>query len=567
MMDGKRMRAPGIVLAVLALLVCAYPGAAQHAAPPPPAAYALASVTVIHADGREEPGVNIVVRRGLIAAMGPGVEIPVDAEVLEGDSLFVYPGLVDAQGRAGLALPEVGNPQAALPWDPPRDAQGFTPHRMAAHYLTGVGADGKDARSEGVIAAGVQPGGGMAPGQGTAVIFRKGAQTPWETVAQPSTGLVFTFQGARGVYPGTLFAVMAMFRQAFEDATREGLVGAEYRRDPRGLILPGWDPDYEVLRRAASGEISVFFLANTAGDIRRVLGLAGEIGFRPVIVGGEEAWRVAEDLAARDIPVLVSVDFPEPRDWEPLDEGAEEDEEGASPAEAEELEPAAAREKERLENAYANAARLVETGVTVALTSGGTGADLREGVAKAMEYGLSESDALRAVTTEPAGILGIPNVVMLGPGMAANFVVTDGPLFAGETGVLYTFVEGEMEEGRKRSPAGSGEAPTVDVTGEWEVVVAAEGMELPFTMTLSQEGDSFSGSMSSSETGEAQIRGGSVSGNQLDFTLVFSMGAESMEIQTSATVEGDRMSGSGEGPMGDFTFTATREPGSERGTP
>ena len=93
---------------------------------------------------------------------------------------------------------------------------------------------------------------------------------------------------------------------------REGLIRSEYARSPEGMTLPRWDPDYELLRQAASGQLPVFFDANTAGDIRRVLGLAEEIGFHPIIVGGEEAWQLADELAGRDIPVLVSVAFPAP---------------------------------------------------------------------------------------------------------------------------------------------------------------------------------------------------------------------------------------------------------------
>jgi imidazolonepropionase-like amidohydrolase len=77
-------------------------------------------VTVHHADGRQQSGVNVVVRRGLITAMGEGAEIPADAMVLEGDSLFIYPGLVDAHGAVELSLPQgEGMAGAALLGSPP----------------------------------------------------------------------------------------------------------------------------------------------------------------------------------------------------------------------------------------------------------------------------------------------------------------------------------------------------------------------------------------------------------------------------------------------------------------
>lgn len=550
------------ICALAGVLSFSFPLSAQYQEPPPPAAYALAGVKVIHADGREEDGVNLVVRRGLIQAMGPGIPIPADALVLEGDSLLVYPGLVDAFGNVDLQLPDTGGDEVVLSWDPPREAQGFTPHRLAARYLAADGADLRAERASGVIAAGVHPEGGMAPGQGVGVLFRKTTDTPNDLVVRPRLGLFFSFQGARGVYPSSLFAVIAHFRQMFEDAGRYGLIAAEYARNPVGMTVPRWDPDFEALRDATSGALPVFFLADDDEDIRRVLRLADEIGFSPILVGGEEAWQVAGELATKGVPVLLSVDFDDPTEWDPT---AEAGPEGAASDPQAPMEPAAAREKEVLENAYANAARLVEAGVELALTSGGGGGDLLEGARKAIEYGLSEGEALRAVTSTPASILGMGSLTTLGEGMAANFIVTDGPLFQEETAIRYTFVEGELERGREARRGNGGEAPSVDVSGAWTVVLNAQGMEMSFTMNLTQEGSYFSGRMSSGEMGEAQIEDGNVSGDSLTFTIVFSMGTETMEIESRATVSENRMSGSGSGPMGGFDFTATRIDGTEGG--
>jgi hypothetical protein len=561
MMQRRSAGWVGTSLALLGALAWPAAVAAQHREPPPPAAFALRNVTVQHADGRVEPGVNLVVRRGLITALAPGAEIPPDARVLEGDSLFVYPGLVDAQGAVELALPEVGSLAGVPSWDPPRDAQGFTPHRVAGEHLAATGRSLQPQRSAGVLAAGVHPSGGMAPGQSSAVLFRLTTRAPADLVLAPRVGLLFSFQGARGVYPSSLFAVIAHFRQMFEDASRHRLVSSEYARDARGMTPPRWDPDFEVLVEAAGGRVPVFFLADDDEEIRRVLSLADEIGFRPIIVGGEEAWELAGELARRDVPLLVSVAFPNPRAWKPEGSGGG----GEGEAGQEGLPPGAAREKERLENAYANAARLVEAGVRVALTSGGGGGDLRQGVRKAMEYGLSGRDALQATTSVPAAILGIPNVVRVERGLAATFIVADGPLFQEGTRVRYAFVEGEMEEGQVVRRTAPGEAPSVDVSGNWTVGVNAQGMELRFSMSLQQDGSSFSGTMSSAETGEARIEGGVVSGSSLTFVMVFTMGSESMEMDSRATVEGDRMTGSGTSPMGGFTFTAERRPGTEGG--
>ena len=89
--------------------------------------YEVITVTVIHADGRRTDGVTVIVRGGLIETMGSGVSVPADAQVLEGDSLWVYPGLVDAQGSAAFELPKIEVDRSEVrSWAPPRHLQGFS---------------------------------------------------------------------------------------------------------------------------------------------------------------------------------------------------------------------------------------------------------------------------------------------------------------------------------------------------------------------------------------------------------------------------------------------------------
>ncbi|MBN3585938.1 hypothetical protein JYB64_26455, partial [Algoriphagus aestuarii] len=87
-------------------------------------------------------------------------------------------------------------------------------------------------------------------------------------------------------------------------------VAVRFARDPRGIQPPAYDPDVAVLQDAMQGRVPVFFAADRAEDIRRVLDLSRSYGLRPIIVGGREAWKVAAELQKRDVPVLVSLAFP-----------------------------------------------------------------------------------------------------------------------------------------------------------------------------------------------------------------------------------------------------------------
>ncbi|MFW5947774.1 MAG: hypothetical protein ACOCUW_04715, partial [Gemmatimonadota bacterium] len=205
---SKVTLARAAVLASAAVFGVAGSGSAQYVDVPRPPAYALEDVTVVQPDGRRLEAVTVVVRGPLIEAMGRDVAVPADAEVLAGDSLVVYPGLIDADGDADFEFPEpeIDREQVEL-WDAPREIQGFMPARQVAGYLEATGEDLASARREGIVAAAVHPRGAMMGGRGALLLFRPDAGTPDRLVLDAALGPRFEFRGGPGVYPGTLFGV------------------------------------------------------------------------------------------------------------------------------------------------------------------------------------------------------------------------------------------------------------------------------------------------------------------------------------------------------------------------
>lgn len=553
-----------LLLAVIPL-VLAWPGrlAAQFGEVPPPAAYALKGVSVVQADGRRVEGVTVVIRGPFIEALGANAAIPADARILEGDSLVVYPGFIDAQGTAKYEFPKVEFERARIPsWDPPRAAQGFMPHRRVVDFLQATGADLKEQRKQGVVAGAVYAVDGLMPGRGAFLFYRKGATTSAELVHTPVLGPVMTLRGGMG-YPSTLFGVLAFYRQTFEDAGRLRLISSEYARDSRGLLPPAHDPDFEVLLEAMGGKTLSFFVVNSAEDIRRVLGLAEQYGLRPVIVGGEEAWQVAPLLKARNVPVLVSLDFPKPQYWTPESARG-----GKAAAEQEPLDPSELREKKRLEEIYGNAGKLAAAGVRFVLTSGGGKAELRAGARKAIEYGLSETAALGALTAAPAEFLGVPQATRIEAGRPATFIVASGPLFGKDTRIAYTFVEGELEAGEApaRPAAGNGAsaggaAGAAPLGGSWSADLTSDAGSTGGSLSFKQEGDTFTGAIKGTEIGDMTIVKGKLTGNQIEFVLVVQFGSDSMEVPFRGTVTGGTITATGSSPMGEISLTARRSGG------
>ncbi|HEX6629452.1 MAG TPA: amidohydrolase family protein [Gemmatimonadaceae bacterium] len=542
-----------------AFVAAAAPGAgAQYTAVPDPSAYALRGVTVVAPDGRRTSGVTLVVRDGMIQAMAPDATVPAGARVLEGDSLTVYPGLVDGWGAAKFAFPEAEIDRAQLrSWDAPRAAQGFLAHRRVADVLTATGKDLADQRKKGVVAALVLPEPSLAAGRGALLVLRPEAATPAELVVDDDAGVLLALRGGRGVYPATAFATTAFLRQAMEDAKRDRIIETRYAEDPRGMTRPAVDPDYEVLEEVVAGDERVLFLADAMEDIRYAISLGETYGFKPVIVGGQDAWKVAGLLKAKDVPVLVSVDFGTPRRWKPSDARPD-----SARTTADTADMAVQRERREFEERYANAGRLAKAGVRIALTSGGGKADLLAGARTAVRYGLSEADALRALTITPAELLGVPRLATVAAGAPATFVVTSGPLFAKDTRVLYTFVEGEMERGASgsaRPATGKAGAGSAAVAGRWDVELTSAQGSLTGIMTLTGDASAFTGSIDT-EMGAIQVRGGKVVGQTISFTLVLPF-AGNMELPVSAPLEENGFTATTSTQMGEARITARRTPG------
>lgn len=525
--------------------------AGQYETVPRPAAYALQNVTVVQADGRRQEGVTVVVRGSMIESIGRGVAVPADAELMEGDSLMVYPGLVDGHGEADFELPdpEIDRGSVEL-WHAPRELQGFMPSRRLVAHLTADGNDLAGQRKAGIVAGAIHPTEGMMGGRGALLLYRGDAQRPEQLVIDADLGPTFTFRGGRGVYPGTLFGVTAFIRQAFEDARHRGAVVEAHTRDPQRLTTPVYDPDYAVLREVLAGAVPVYFAADDAAGILRALKLSDEYGFRPIILGGDEAWKVAAELERRKVPVLVSVDFDKPRRWDP--------------EETEPLDAAALREKADVEDRYANAGRLARAGVRFALTSGGNG-DLLEGARKAVEYGLDEKAALAAMTATPAQLYGIPHVVRLEAGLPATFIVTAGPLLGEETRVAYTFVEGYREEGAKPGAAAGSAEDAVELGGTWDMTIDADGERINATLTVEQEGATFTGSLAM-QGQTLVVKDGTINGNEISMVAVMEQGGQKLDIRITGTVDGDRASGEADaGPLGIARWKAKRTgPGGAR---
>jgi imidazolonepropionase-like amidohydrolase len=568
---SKRLERACLMAALLASAALALLGLTPTARLDAPDVYAIKDAQIITGSGKTIAKGTVVFRNGLITEVGENVRIPADARVINGAGMTVYPGLIDSYTSLGIPAPAQtqtpggqggGGRQAALAaaaagqQPNPEQALG-NPSTSAADLVRPGGTGVEDARSVGITSALTSPRQGLFAGQ-SAVINLAGSEASKMVLRSPVALTVqFTTGGGFfGQYPNSLMGTVAFIRQSFYDAMHYRDEVERFDRVKRGVERPAYDKKLAALQPALKGDMPVLFVANSEGDIRRSLMIADEFKLKPIIEGALYGYRMAAALKSKNVPVILSLDFPRRSADLPDDED-------------ESLRVLRARAE-----APKGAAMLAQAGIKFAFTSGSLRpAEFIANVQKAVENGLSKDEALRALTVNAAEILGASDQLgAIEVGKIANIVVTSGDLFARDTKVRHVFIDGSEVElkkpeaapqrafagGRAGGPPAAAATGAVDATGEWTLRIRAPQGEINARLSLRKEGDQTLGTLNS-PVGAAEIRNAKLTGNELKFSASMSMGGDTIEMTVTGAIEGDNMRGVIVAPPhGTFEFTGTR---------
>lgn len=403
----------------------------------PPRPTAITNATVMPVTGPRIERGTVLIRDGRIAAVGGGaaVAIPSDARVIDAAGLFVYPGLIDGGTRLGLT--EIGSVPGG---EDTQELGTFNPHNMV---LTAVNPHSElfpVTRVSGITSAITSASGGSI--QGYAALIDLAGWTPDEMAVLPRAAMVMTYPrtlGGRFRGGGGQPQPAADPNEALNRQVREL---TEYLRSARAHVtlerrerahLP-----YEALGPVFRGDAPVIFDVQTADQIRGVLALADSFRLKVILRGAADAWRLADTLAARKIPVIVGPTTSTPEADLPYDA------------------------------VYANPGVLARAGVLIAFqsASGAEARNLPYNAALATAYGLDPEEALKAVTINPARIFGVDDRLgSIEPGKVANLQVTTGDPLDARTQIRHVFIRGEpipmadrhtklYEQFRARPPTG-----------------------------------------------------------------------------------------------------------------
>lgn len=503
-----------------------------------PNAYAITNARIVSGTTTIDRG-TIVVRNGVIVAVGASVQSPADARVIEGTGLTVYPGLIDANSSLALgggtsAVADAGRGRAGggrgaapaqqgAPAGAPNSLHpiGLQPELTVVDLLHADAEALAGPQSAGITAALTVPATGIFRGE-SAVINLDGATAQAMLVKAPVAEHIGFTPSRGGGYPNSLMGVFSSLRQMLLDAQHYAAEQAAYAKNPRGMRRPEPDPSLEALQPVLQRQIPVVMEASSKREIERALDLAKEFNLRPIIAGGEEADQVAARLKAENVPVLVSLNFPR------------------RPQASPDADPEPLRVLRARVDAPKLASKLQAAGVKFAFEDGGltTWSDYVGNVARSVEAGLTHDQAVRALTLTPAEILGVSDRLgTIEVGKVANLTITRGDLFTGR--VTQVLIDGTPIEARAASGAGAASL----AGGTWTITVTTDEGEKPVTLTLQQVGGELRGTVQGS-LGSSQISNGSIgAGGDLQFTATLTMGSGTEEGRFSGTIEGNLMRG------------------------
>ncbi len=493
-------------------------------------AHAIVDATVVVSPGVTIEGATIVMRDGIIVAVGTEVTPPSGARIWSGEGLTVYAGLIEP---ALLIEPQEFKPTPGSHWNDlvrPEIEMRTQPAPPADLRTT--------LREMGFTAAAVYPDAGILRGTGNVIALAD--EDDLALAYLDRTSMALAFDRARGfgrrMYPNSLMGAIALMRQTLYDARWHAASRRVWEQYPQSNEPPIRADALDALGQVITGFQSVLFDVNNELDVLRADLVAKEFNLDAIVLGSGLEFRRLDEVVGTGRPLIIPLDYPDTPDV-------------ASVIDADNT---TLRDLMTWEQAPTNVRRLIAAGANVSLTSARLDkrTDFHANLRKAIKHGLSEDDALASLTTTPAALLGLGD--MLGTvetGKVANLVVVEGSLFDKDGTIRDTWINGRRHEISR--------APEFVVKGDYAFFT---NRGLFRAATVDTEKSSIAVDLGDDETVKATKV--TVQKDKVSFLLDGKAFDTEGVVQLSGVITGDGISGTGIMPDGD-RFEFNLEPGED----
>jgi imidazolonepropionase-like amidohydrolase len=365
---------------------------------------------------------SVLVRDGRIAEVGARLAVPKGARVIELKGLHLYPGMIDSDTEIGLTEIEAVREMSDI-----SDIGLFKPQLRAAAAVNPSSEHIPVTRANGITSVITSPGGGIVAGQ--SVLMHLNGWTMEDMAVRAPAAMRLEFPNIR--MPNRFAAETPGRSSAYADAKKrydqqlreldDFMESARRYRQAKAAAGPDFETDLklEAMIPVLDGKVPMLVRAEKEKTIKEAIAFADKQKVTMILERGTEAWKVAAELKAHHIPVILSPTLRLPDE-----------------------------EDDPYDKPFSIPGELYKAGVKFAFASFGPGAEdnprnLPYEAAAAVGFGLPQEEALKAVTLYAAQIWGVGDELgSIDKGKWADLIVTDGDPLETRTQIKQIFIKG-----------------------------------------------------------------------------------------------------------------------------
>jgi imidazolonepropionase-like amidohydrolase len=536
---------------------------AQEELKPVTRTYAIRNANIILAPSKKIEKGTIVVKDGLIAAVGKDIKIPANAQIIEADSMFIYAGFIDGFSQIGVKEEKKEGEQAKAknPGNPTNEQAGIQPEISVSNFLDSKNSSLEVMRKLGFTTAHVFPKGKFLAGKGALILTA--AESSDKLIVKNENSLCVQFIGGNNVYPVNQLGLMAKYKQLYREASFSKKHEEIFAQNGNGIIRPERNRTLEAFYPVIDKKIPAFFKADNLLDAQKALELQKELGFPLVLTELKEGWLLIDKLKSSKAGIFLSLNLPEEEKKDTT--SVKKDSVSVKPKSLaeQEMDRLKKRKEESVFQYLSQANTLNKAGVKFGFsTLGAKTGDLRKNFKKMMDKGLSEDALLAALTTHPAELLGVSNIMgTLEVGKMANLFVASTPFYDEKCSVKYVFVDGVLYEYKEKANPKKDLNAKVNVVGTWKYSTSNTEIKNEGKIIIKGKEGSYSGTISFSFNGEtAEISDIKLEGNELTFNSSINTPDGALPLKVSVTINGDNISGTVDAGQLVLPLTGNKEP-------
>ena len=425
--------------------------------------YAFTNATIVQNEKSKIENATLLINQGKIIAVGANLVVPKEAIVINCAGKYIYPSFIDPFTDYGVGSPKraagafnygapgqfVSNKPGAYNWN-----QAVKPEINAADVFAIDEAAASSFRSNGFGTVFTHIKDGIA--RGTGAVVSLASENNNLALLKTKAAAVFSFDKGTSTqsYPSSLMGSIALLRQTYLDAKW-------YKNKP---VNEGTNLSLEALNN--SQVLPQIFAADDKWNAVRADRIGDEYGVQYIIKGGENGYQRIDEMAKTKASYILNVDFPMAMDVE-------------DPNDARFISLA---DMKHWELAPTNLSAFEKANINFSITS----ADIKDNKAflsnikKAIQYGLSESKALEALTKTPATQLGVYDQVgSLEVGKLANFIITTEPVFASSSKIIENWVQGNKYD--------VNESAWKNYAGKYKITVSNNGVNNDYNLEVKKD--------------------------------------------------------------------------------